>query len=49
MDHGQIRGLGITHYPNLASKVNMTWRFQKALEDPTVHKVFAVFRPNGSR
>jgi hypothetical protein len=33
---GQILGLGITHYPNLASKANMTWRFQKALEDPGV-------------
>jgi len=33
---GQILGLGITHYPNLASKLNMSWRFQKALEDQTV-------------
>jgi hypothetical protein len=33
---GQILGLGITHYPNLAAKVNMSWRFQKSLEDPSV-------------
>ena len=31
---GQILGLGITHYPNLAAQVNMCWRFQKCLEDP---------------
>jgi len=33
---GQILGLGITHYPNLASKLNMSWRFQKALEDRNI-------------
>src|SRR5688572_26883820 len=37
---GQILGLGITHYPNLAAKLNMSWRFQKALEDPTVPEKF---------
>ena len=30
---GQILGLGITHYPNLAARVNMSWRLQQALED----------------
>ena len=33
---GQILGLGITHYPNLAAQVNMSWRFQKTLEDPAL-------------
>ena len=33
---GQILGLGITHYPNLAAKLNMSWRMQKCLEDPTL-------------
>jgi hypothetical protein len=33
---GQILGLGITHYPNLAASVNMSWRMQKALEDPAL-------------
>ena len=33
---GQILGLGITHYPNLASKLNMSWRTKKALEDESV-------------
>ena len=33
---GQILGLGITHYPNLAANVNMSWRMQKALEDPAL-------------
>ena len=33
---GQILGLGITHYPNLAAQVNMAWRMQKALEDPAL-------------
>ena len=33
---GQILGLGITHYPNLAAKLNMSWRFKKCLEDPTL-------------
>jgi len=32
----QILGLGITHYPNLAADVNMSWRMQRALEDPAV-------------
>jgi len=31
---GQILGLGITHYPNLAAQVNMSLRIQKCLEDP---------------
>ena len=30
---GQILGLGITHYLNLAARVNMSWRMQTALED----------------
>jgi hypothetical protein len=30
---GQILGLGITHYPNLAARVNMSWRMQAVLED----------------
>jgi hypothetical protein len=33
---GQILGLGITHYPGLAAQANMTWRTQKALEDPAL-------------
>lgn len=33
---GQILGLGITHYPNLAARVNMAWRMQKYLEDPAL-------------
>ncbi len=33
---GQILGLGITHYPNLAASVNMAWRMQKSLEDPAL-------------
>src|SRR5262249_21381690 len=33
---GQILGLGITHYPNLATKMNMSWRIQKLLEDPAL-------------
>lgn len=33
---GQILGLGITHYPNLANKLNMSWRMQKVLEDPAL-------------
>ena len=33
---GQILGLGITHYPNLAAKLNMSWRFQKGLDDPAL-------------
>ena len=33
---GQILGLGITHYPNLAASVNMAWRMQKTLEDPAL-------------
>lgn len=33
---GQILGLGITHYPNLAASVNMSWRMQQALEDPAL-------------
>ena len=31
---GQILGLGITHYPNLAAQVNMSWRMQSVLADP---------------
>jgi hypothetical protein len=31
---GEILGLGITHYPNLAAQLNMSWRFQKCLADP---------------
>jgi hypothetical protein len=37
---GQILGLGITHYPNLAAQVNMSWRFQKCIEDTTLPKPF---------
>lgn len=33
---GQILGLGITHYPNLAASVNMSWRMQKSLQDPAL-------------
>ncbi|MGZ5094989.1 MAG: DODA-type extradiol aromatic ring-opening family dioxygenase [Burkholderiales bacterium] len=33
---GQILGLGITHYPNLAAKLNMSWRFQTCLQDPAL-------------
>ena len=33
---GQILGLGITHYPNLSANVNMCWRFEKCLQDPTL-------------
>lgn len=37
---GQILGLGITHYPNLASNLNMCWRTQKALDDPALPAQF---------
>ena len=37
---GQILGLGITHYPNLAAQLNMSWRFQKCMEDPTLPERF---------
>jgi hypothetical protein len=30
----EILGLGITHYPGLAFKGNMTWRIKVLLEDP---------------
>lgn len=33
---GRILGLGITHYPNLAARRNMCWRFQMSLEDPAL-------------
>ena len=33
---GQILGLGITHFPNLAAKANMSRRTQQCLEDPTL-------------
>ena len=33
---GQILGLGITHYPNLAAQVNMSWRMQRCLQDPAL-------------
>src|SRR5262245_2244528 len=36
MSMGQILGLGITHYPNLANRMNMSWRMQKLLEDPAL-------------
>ena len=36
----QILGLGITHYPNLASTLNMSWRMQKVLEDPALPEQF---------
>src|SRR3954462_14161823 len=32
----QILGLGITHYPNLASTLNMSWRMKQVLEDATL-------------
>jgi hypothetical protein len=37
---GQILGLGITHYPNLAAKLNMSWRMQNVLEDPALPERF---------
>jgi catalytic LigB subunit of aromatic ring-opening dioxygenase len=37
---GQILGLGITHYPNLAAQVNMSWRFKNCVEDPTLPEHF---------
>jgi hypothetical protein len=37
---GQILGLGITHYPNLSAKLNMSWRMQKFLEDPALAEPF---------
>jgi hypothetical protein len=37
---GQILGLGITHYPNLATQLNMSWRFQKCIEDATLPERF---------
>jgi hypothetical protein len=37
---GQILGLGITHYPNLATQLNMSWRFQKCIDDPTLPERF---------
>jgi len=33
---GTILGLGITHYPNLAARANMSWRMQKSIEDPAL-------------
>ena len=33
---GQILGLGITHYPALCAKANMSVRVQKCLEDPAL-------------
>ena len=33
---GQILGLGITHYPNLAAQLNMSWRLPNVLKDPTL-------------
>ena len=33
---GQILGLGITHYPNLAAQVNMSWRMRGYLDDPAL-------------
>ena len=33
---GQILGLGITHFPNLAAKANMSRCTQQCLEDPTL-------------
>ena len=33
---GQILGLGITHFPNLAAKANMSRRTQQCLDDPTL-------------
>jgi len=37
---GQILGLGITHYPNLAAQVNMSWRMQRFMEDPGLAERF---------
>jgi len=34
----QILGLGITHYPNLAAKLNMSRHMQQCLKDPTLPK-----------
>jgi hypothetical protein len=39
---GEILGLGITHYPNLASQLNMSWRFRKCIDDPTLPERFRV-------
>ena len=33
---GEILGLGITHYPNLSFKRNMSWRIQQCLADPAL-------------
>src|SRR5262245_44956456 len=37
---GQILGLGITHYPNLAARVNMSWRMQNFMKDPALPERF---------
>jgi hypothetical protein len=37
---GQILGSGITHYPRLAARLNMSWRFQKCLDDATLPERF---------
>ena len=33
---GQILGLGITHYPPLCARRNMSWRLQQCLQDPAL-------------
>jgi tRNA-dihydrouridine synthase len=37
---GQILGLGITHFPNLAAQVNMSARLERHLKDPTLPERF---------
>ena len=37
---GEILGLGITHYPNLSAKRNMSWRLQQCLADPVLPERF---------
>ena len=33
---GEILGLGVTHYPNLTVKGNMSWRIPLLLKDPAL-------------
>ena len=37
---GDILGLGITHYPNLSAKLNMSRRIQQCLDDPALAERF---------
>ena len=38
---GQILGLGITHYPGLSFKGNMSRRILQCLEDPALAERFS--------